>query len=218
MCHRIENLANLLSPLLCKISYFFNCLIYSWYSAVATMETVKTEPWEDFPASPDLEIKIGDSIIKCHKIMLQFKSPVFRSMFNANMLENNTSKLTIDDIDEKTFFTFLRHLYAPEQKARVEDLSMELLNTANKYMVNSILEVFNDNSESFVKIDNAIECAIVASQNGSSWSAKLVDFIADNYKLIQTRLNFGLLKHEVDFMIALFNKLTLDPELSNDFI
>lgn len=139
--------------------------------------------------------------------MLQYRSPVFRSMFDANMLENNTNKLTVEDIDEKTFLIFLRHLYAPEKKTDVKVLSMELLQTANKYMVNSLLEVFNDNFEAFVNVDNAIQCAIVASQNDSSWRYKLVNFIARHYKQLKKHANFTLLHEEISFMSDLYNRI-----------
>lgn len=173
------------------------------------------EPWEELSYPPDLEITIGDSIIECHKPILALKSPVFKAMFETDKAEKNANKLTIDDIDKKTFLTFLKYLYAPEQKIDTYDLSIELLNTANKYMVRPLIEVFNDNSKDFVSVENAIQCINIASQNKSSWREKLLDFIAYNYKFVRKNANFELLKKDTDLMIDLFDKMTFDPELSN---
>lgn len=173
------------------------------------METGESEPWEKIPESSDLEIIIGDSIIKCHKVMLQFRSPVFRSMFDVNMVENNTNKLTIKDIDEKTFLIFLRHLYLPEKLLRDEDLSLDLLYVADKYMVRSLVDIFNNHSEKFVTIDNAIKCARVASRSDSPWRYKILSFIAQHYKKIKDSENLKDLIEDVDFTIDLLYKMDL---------
>lgn len=183
------------------------------------MEKVtKKEPWEVFPYSSDLEVTVGESTIKCHKPMLGVNSPVFKAMFETSMAEKNNNKLDIEDIDEKTFLIFLRHLYAPDKKIMLKELSVELLYTANKYMVSSLIEVFNDYSEEFVNEENAIECILVATQNETTWRKKLLEFAASNYKLIRNRDNFKLLKKEVDFMSDLFDKMIFDPKPGNMII
>lgn len=176
------------------------------------MEEVNKEPWEIFPLPPDLEITVGNLTIKGHKPMLGFKSPVFKSMFETNMVEGNSNKLTIVDIDEETFLIFLRYLYLPENHIRSEDLSMELLNAANKYMVRSLLKVF-ENSLAFVSVDNAIECATIACQSDLlNWRSKLVDFVAYHFNKIKNCKNFKILQSDVPFMIDVFNVMNLDPE------
>lgn len=187
------------------------------------MEEIKKEPrqepWEIFPYPPDFKITIGDLTLKCHKPLLGLKSPVFKSMFEANMAEHNynttdkllRNRLIIEDIDKKSFLIFLRYLYEPEKGIDFEDLSMGLLTAANKYMVQPLFEVFK-NSLGFVDVDNAIECAIIACQNDDlPWRSKLVDFIAQHFKQIRHKENFKILKREVDFMVDVFDEMSLEP-------
>lgn len=68
-----------------------------------------------------------------------------------------SNKLIIKDISKDAFLMLLRHFYKPHNSVfsktiemNVEELSMELLNIADKYQIHSLLEVFNVYSKTFV--------------------------------------------------------------------
>nr|XP_042900741.1 TD and POZ domain-containing protein 4-like [Parasteatoda tepidariorum] len=69
----------------------------------------------------DLEIRIGENILRAHKFMLCSRSPVFKKMMEHDFLESSSNSITITDCSEIPFEKFLMYLYTGE----IEDRSME---------------------------------------------------------------------------------------------
>ncbi|XP_042900740.1 uncharacterized protein [Parasteatoda tepidariorum] len=69
----------------------------------------------------DLEIRIGENILRADKFMLCSRSPVFKKMMEHDFLESSSNSITITDCSEITFKNFLMYLYTGE----IEDRSME---------------------------------------------------------------------------------------------
>ncbi|XP_015906181.2 BTB and MATH domain-containing protein 42 isoform X1 [Parasteatoda tepidariorum] len=73
-----------------------------------------------------------------HKAVLCAKSPVFKAMFDKNMIENEYNSVDIDDIDTETMTSFIKFLHFEP----IGDLSQEsavlLYYAADKYQIDSL--------------------------------------------------------------------------------
>lgn len=151
------------------------------------------KPWELFPELSDLEIIIGNQKIKCHKAILVYRSPVFQRMFQSNMKENLENKLTIEDADEATILDFLWHLYEPTSRMDESKLTTELLKVANKYLVTSLMQKFEENSREIINKDNAIDFAILASEVDSNdvFLRDVVEYILSHHSAIKQESKYN---------------------------
>ncbi|XP_042910430.1 TD and POZ domain-containing protein 2 [Parasteatoda tepidariorum] len=92
----------------------------------------------------DLEIRIGENILRAHKFMLCSRSPVFKKMLEHDCLESSSNSITITDCSEIPFKKFLMYLYTGE----IEDLSMDtvvpLYSLGDKYDVPALQYACSD--------------------------------------------------------------------------
>ncbi|GIY51782.1 TD and POZ domain-containing protein 2 [Caerostris extrusa] len=83
----------------------------------------------------DVELVVGERIIKAHKLVLFSRSPVFRSMFEYNTSEKKDSVIYMDDINSDVMEALVWYLYT----ATVRDLPYQdvcdLYEAADKYIV-----------------------------------------------------------------------------------
>lgn len=151
------------------------------------------KPWEEHPELSDLEIIIGKQKIKCHKIILARRSPMFQQMFKSKMKENLENKLTIEDTDEATFSDFLCHCYEPFLEIEHSKLTIKLFEMAIKYLVTSLMQQFGKNSRKLINNDNAIDFAILSSEIDSNdgFLTNVVKYILSHYSTIKKQSKYN---------------------------
>ena len=86
----------------------------------------------------DTTIKCGEREFKVHKAVLAAQSPVFKSMFEADMRETQLGLIEIPDTEPEVISDMLSFLYTG-RAPNMETMAGELLVIANKYQ---ILELF----------------------------------------------------------------------------
>ena len=73
----------------------------------------------------DVQIHCGDQVFDCHQVVLAARSPVFRAMFQSNMLEKNTRRIEVPDLRPEVVSDMLTFMYTgktPNLDQLVEDL------------------------------------------------------------------------------------------------
>lgn len=102
--------------------------------------------------SADARVKASDGAILCvHKLILATRSSVFRTMFDIEMTEKESSFVEIKDFDSKVLFELFSFMYCGEVETN-EEINLELLRAAKRYDVGElpqicekfIIENFND--------------------------------------------------------------------------
>jgi speckle-type POZ protein len=128
-----------------------------------------------------------------HKCILSVRSKVFEAMFSNDMIESQSNRCTIDDIESEVFKELLTFIYtgkAPKAQTMVE----KLLAAAEKYEILEIKDfcaniIFKD-----IKNENAIQNLIIADKyNATKLLDKIIEFIADNFQSI---LNISVIEWE----------------------
>merc|ERR1719348_517415 len=59
----------------------------------------------------DVKVKCGDASFECSKFMLTTRSPVFKSMFQANMIESQTNVIEIVDLQPEVVAKMLQYIH-----------------------------------------------------------------------------------------------------------
>jgi hypothetical protein len=116
--------------------------------------------------------------IPVHKMILSTRSPVFETMMETNMRESQEKKATIDDIDAKSLFEFLRFVYCGRVEG-IEEVAIDLLYAASKYDVPDLKPICA--IALFQKLTNAnvIETMMLAELHHET---ELLDFCIDYVK------------------------------------
>ena len=106
----------------------------------------------------DVEIECGGEIFSCHKAILSTRSDVFRAMFQADMTETRTQKVTIKDMDSEVAREMLQFIYTGGTHEDVlKDKSGKLLEVAERYHLDVLKSICEDHLCSNLQISDAIE-------------------------------------------------------------
>lgn len=110
----------------------------------------------------DVVIVIGDKKISANIARLTADSPVFKSMFENDMLEKKTGQVEITDIEENIFHLLLDFVYFEKVDTNDFDVLLKLLEAADKYAMKSLINVCEDRISKHLNIDNVIDAFITA--------------------------------------------------------
>merc|ERR1740128_1295403 len=90
----------------------------------------------------DVDVECGGEVFNCHQLILSTRSDVFRAMFQSNMKENRTKKVTIKDVDPDVLKEMLKFIYTGVTNEHVlKEKSGELLAAAEKYQIDCLKEI-----------------------------------------------------------------------------
>ena len=81
----------------------------------------------------DFEIVCGDKVIKCHKVVLASRSPVFKAMLLHNMEESNQQKVEPKNFDFDTMYLVLKFMYKGDIETNLLDKHAESIFMAADY-------------------------------------------------------------------------------------
>jgi hypothetical protein len=114
-------------------------------------------------------------------------------MFSNDMIESQSNRCTIDDIESEVFEELLTFIYTGNAP-KAQTMAEKLLAAAEKYEILEIKDfcaniIFKD-----IKNENAIQNLIIADKyNATKLLDKIIEFIADNF---QTILNISVIEWE----------------------
>jgi speckle-type POZ protein len=128
-----------------------------------------------------------------HKCILSVRSKVFEAMFSNDMIESQSNRCTIDDIESEVFEELLTFIYTGNAP-KAQTIFEKLLAAAEKYEILEIKDfcaniIFKD-----IKNENAIQNLIIADKyKAAKLLDKIIEFIANNFQSI---LNISVIEWE----------------------
>jgi speckle-type POZ protein len=119
-----------------------------------------------------------------HKNILSIRSKVFEAMFSSDMIESQSNRCTIDDIESEVFEELLTFIYTGNAP-KAQTMAEKLLAAAEKYEILEIKDfcaniIFKD-----MKNENAIQNLKIANKyKATKLLDKIIEFIAINFQPI----------------------------------
>ena len=106
----------------------------------------------------DFTFKVENVKIPAHRAILAARSPVFAAMFKHNMQENRTNETEIKDVTPAAFRALLRFIYTGQ--CEVGNLVEQLLVAANKYDIQDLKQICDQELRTKLTADNAVDLLI----------------------------------------------------------
>lgn len=157
-----------------------------WWSGFSSFENDVT--------TSDFKIKAGDQEFLTHKIVLAFRSDVFKAMFQSEMKETTNNELKIEEFNAEIVQSMLKCLYDPENalKVEVEKYPKELLSIFHKYQMDRFIKnAVYTVTHSIINVENVLEWLLFADQmDFSDLKENAINTIAENAsKLLVSEAN-----------------------------
>merc|ERR1712098_492536 len=132
----------------------------------------------------DVTIVCGEKEFMGHKMVLVSRSPVFRTMFEANMKEKNSNRVEIKNMEPEVFERMLRYIYTGH--AMIDPLAKELFAVADQYQLEKLKELREAKLCSSIDADNCIELLILGDlHNTPTLKAAALAFVSKNLHKIE---------------------------------
>lgn len=111
----------------------------------------------------DFEIVCEDRNIRCHKVVLASRSPVFRAMLLNDMEESSSSKVQPKEFDSQTISLLLRFLYRGQLEQDMLDKHAEpVFKAADYYEVTDLKRLCEKSLMKKITIGNMLEMLVLA--------------------------------------------------------
>ncbi|KAJ8674848.1 hypothetical protein QAD02_010634 [Eretmocerus hayati] len=104
----------------------------------------------------DVTVTVDNHKLHLHINILSSRSTVFACMFDSELGENTPRFLFIDDASFEVMREFFRYIYAAKVK-NLESIAVELLIVADKYAVEGLKTICEQNLIRNLKSENAVE-------------------------------------------------------------
>ena len=135
------------------------CKVQSLYSGLRTLF--------DNELFVDMTMKCGEREFKVHKAVLAAQSPVFKSMFEADMRETQSGLIDIPDTDPEVISDMLRYLYTG-RVPNIATMARELLVIAEKYNISALLARCERELKSDVDETSFVDLLLFADSHNAS--------------------------------------------------
>ena len=135
----------------------------------------------------DFKIRCGHKIFHCHKLVLSARSPVFKAMFNSNMMEATSNEVTITDFQPSVIDKMLQFIYAGtfENRYITEDVAYDLLRAADKYQLEQLKNICEDKLCESLDIGNSMKYLVLSDIQGADKLREMsMELIVKNMDLI----------------------------------
>jgi len=152
------------------------------FSSVYHKELVKdmNNVFTDKDNGYNVTINCGDQIFYCHKFMLSARSPVFKAMFQSDMLENKSGSVEVGDIHPNVMIEMLRYIYSGCTLA-IEIYGRELLAAADKYQLDKLKIGCEEYLCGTFDVENWIDLLLLGESNQAKTLKKAaLEFFAKN--------------------------------------
>ncbi|CAL1279666.1 unnamed protein product [Larinioides sclopetarius] len=116
----------------------------------------------------DLQLIVGEQILKVHKFVLQSRSHVFRNMFEHNTTENNNSAICIPDIEFQILKALTWYLYTGEVQKLTYEEYCDLYEAADKYQVHTLQRACSELLMLSIRIDTVCRIMVLAYLHNDS--------------------------------------------------
>jgi len=125
-----------------------------YISDVQDFKERKEDTFYDHLTDVTIVSKDGQEI-RCHRIFLSIRSRVFKAMFK---IDNDAHTITIEDFEAVTIRQMLRFIYTDSLSEEEQScIDFDLLAIANKYDINPLKSICEENLCQDVGVDNVLD-------------------------------------------------------------
>ena len=160
----------------------------------------KIEKWREFEKISDFNVIIGTEVLKVHKALLAWRSPIFEKL-----LDTDQSSIEITECNSVVFKIFLNYLYnGPIEE---EDISTDLLSIAEKFKVKSLIKLCGIKlCSNIITHKNAIQLLLTATFCGCKKLKRLSAlYISRNLKELKKDPDFSQIYDNKEAVEAIFD-------------
>ena len=132
----------------------------------------------------------GQKEFPVHKAILSARSKVFQAMFEHKMLENERSRVEIEDIDGEIMLEILRFIYTGKTQ-NIEKLADALLPAADKYCLERLKVQCEETLCTTIDKDNVSDTLILADlHSATQLRQQAIDFINTHSQGMKKKIVF----------------------------
>ena len=129
------------------------------------------------PVYSDVTLVCGQREFPVHKAILSARSKVFQAMFEHKMLENERSRVEIEDIDGEIMLEILRFIYTGKTQ-NMDKFADALLPAADKYCLERLKVQCEETLCTTIDKDNVADTLILADlHSATQLRQQAIDFI-----------------------------------------
>ena len=130
----------------------------------------------------DVKIVCEGQTFDCHQAILAARSPVFMAMFQSNMKEKETKKVSIDDFKAEVVSEMLNFIYTGNVSTKdIGKIATELLAAADKYQLDLLKKLCEERLCSTLKVTNCVEYLVFGDMNQTfKLRSKALKLVAEN--------------------------------------
>jgi len=153
----------------------------------------------------DITFAIQGEEIKAHKSVLAARSPYFRNMFDANMVENASGKIEVPDADSKAFRGMLEYIYGGMHPKNLDEISIDLFVIADKYDIPKLRDICEWNIRANLNVDSVVDALLLAHRHnlGKLMEEAKATAVASREVLMQSEKDRQRLIAEPDLLLKI---------------
>lgn len=159
--------------------------------------------------SSDVVFNIEDEEISACKVILSSQSDVFAAMFDSDMTEKKTNSVSLRDIEPAIFKLLVRYMYTGKLYTNDADVLLKLFMAADKYAIQSLIDLCGYRISNNLTIDNAVDVLIAADRVRENFLKKdCMDFII-KYKnaIVDTEGFKSMVRSNADLLVEIFCRI-----------
>ena len=136
------------------------------------------ELWENSLCT-DCCLFVAGQEFRAHKAILAARSPVFRAMFEHEMVERLTNRVDINDLDPKVFKEMMGFIYTGKAPhLHIYSMACDLLAAADRYGMEGLMVLCEDALSRNLSVENAAHTLILADLHSTQQlKTQALDFI-----------------------------------------
>ena len=159
----------------------------------------------------DVKITCGEENFHCHRSILSVRSPVFKAMFQSDMVENISRIVEVKDIKPEVVKEMLHFIYtgAASTETVMDEIGKDLLGAADQYQLELLKKMCEEKLCSSLEVNNSVELLVLADlHNASKLRRMALRLVTRNMDtIVTTDVYKDLAKHHPDLTVEITQSL-----------
>lgn len=154
----------------------------------------------------DVWLVVNGEVIPANLKVLSLQSPVLKTMFETEMIEKESKRVYVPDVEPRIFKHLLHFMYYGKFESVDRDDWLKIMMAANKYLVENLVAICEERLMDILDVDNVVGIFHAADRvRAGRLKDSSMDFIVEHKHEVAGREDFKrLVRSEPDLFIELF--------------